>query len=152
VWFTFALVWTAIASYAVYVAIQDADHFEWPFLILFPLVGLGFCVAGYQFVVGWFSSDAEERSRTIYALSNTRAFVMLGGDDGYVQVLLIDKNTEVSVSIGNDGVGTISFTSGKVVVAEMKDGRTPPDSFEFANVPRAKDVIHDIERIKRGHG
>lgn len=147
-WFGFSLVWTAFSSYALYAAIRHADHFEWPFLIVFPLIGVVFCVVGYQFAIGRFFKDANERAQTFYALSNTRAFVLLQGADGHVAYLPVSPDTEFEHSVGPDGFGALRFLSGMAVFAQSRPNREPLSTFEFSDVRGLDDALRVIKRIQ----
>ncbi len=148
VWFGFSLIWTAIACYAFYSAVKNADHFEIPFLAMFPLVGFVFCLVGYQFAIGRFFRDAQDRKRTLYALSNKRAFLLLQGETGYLAYVPIARDTEIEHLAGPDGFGTLRFLSGTAIYAQSRPNRDPLPSFEFTDAKRLHDAILVIKRIQ----
>lgn len=148
VWFGFSLIWTGVASYAFYSAIQNADHMEIPFLLMFPLIGAVFCFVGYQFAIGRFFADADERKRTLYALSNKRAFLMVQGERGHIAYVPVTKETEIEHIAGPDGYGALRFLNGEAIFAQSRPGRDPLPSFEFADVRRLSDAVLVVKRIQ----
>jgi hypothetical protein len=150
IWFGFCIAWTAIAGYALYAAFKNADSMEIPFLFLFPLIGLAFCAVGYQFAIGRFFKDAAARARTLYALSNKRAFVAVAGPGGYVAFLPIDRETIFEAQPEAHGFGTLKFTSGTAVVADSGPDPEPHDGFAFADAPDLDNAAFILRRIQEG--
>jgi hypothetical protein len=148
VWFGFCIVWTAVAGYALYAAFKNADSMEIPFLFMFPLVGLAFCAVGYQFAIGRFFKDAAVRARTLYALTNKRAFIAVGGPGGSLSALVITRDTTYETTAPDAGFATLTFTSGTAIVADGKPNWDAPASFAFEDAPKLDDAKFIIRRIQ----
>jgi hypothetical protein len=76
----FALFWTAGASAGLWMGEwRNTDTLMFWFFILFPIFGLPFVGLGLYATVGHFFHDRNTRAKTLYALTNRRALILVLG-------------------------------------------------------------------------
>jgi Bacterial PH domain len=99
----FSLLWCSFAIFWEYgVANSNAP-------IFMQLWGIPFVLVGLYFVFGRFLLEARQRSKTIYGLTDQRVIIVSGLFKRQVKSLNLRTLTDVSLSEGANGVGTISF-------------------------------------------
>jgi hypothetical protein len=98
----FSLVWTAIAATG-FIAGQKAPNTP---MAVVPAL---FLVIGAYFVVGRFFVDAWLRARTRYAVTNVRVIIISGFWSRETRSLSLDGLSDMRVTKGRNGRGTIRF-------------------------------------------
>jgi len=98
-WCGFAIVWEVSAL------VMPAPGF-------FALFGIPFVCVGIYFVIGRFFVEARQRARTFYALTNERILIISGLMMRKVKSLDLRSLSDLSISEGKKGDGTISFGGG----------------------------------------
>jgi hypothetical protein len=79
---------------------------------LFAVWGVPFVCAGIYMVAGRFFTDAEQRKRTFYAVTNERVVIVSGLFARSVKSLDLRTLADLSLSEGANGQGSISFGGG----------------------------------------
>ncbi|MBI5858037.1 MAG: hypothetical protein HZB42_10380 [Sphingobacteriales bacterium] len=95
-WFGFAVFWTVTASRAG----------------AFALFGIPFVAIGFYMAIGRFFTDAYQRTRTIYAISDNRVIIKSGFFYRNVTSYNIKSLPEVTIREKSDGSGSITFGIG----------------------------------------
>ena len=75
----------------------------------FVLFGVPFVAMGLHMIAGRFLVDARARARTVYGLTNRRAIIVSGIFSRSIQSLPLRTLTDVSLTEGSGGRGTILF-------------------------------------------
>jgi hypothetical protein len=146
--FVICILFTAISGFSLYAAFANGDQMEIPFLFMFPLIGLALCVAGYQVAIGRFFRDAAERSRTLYALTDKRAFLVVTGPGGYNGYLPVNRETAFVIVPGFDGYASVRIASDAALYSSEWIARDPPAYFEFNEIKDATQAAAILNRIK----
>ena len=123
--------------------------------LFFALFGVPFVLAGVYFVVGRFFVDSLQRSKTHYAVTTDRVLIVSGMLGRKVKSLSLRTLSDVSLSEGRNGDGSISFGS-QFPFAGMFGGMAGwPGSDQFIGprfelIPKAKSVYEVIRGAQRG--
>ena len=75
----------------------------------FKLWGIPFVFAGLYFVFGRFIFDAKQRQKTYYGVTDDRAIIVSGLFQRKVKILSLSNISDISLTQGADGRGTITF-------------------------------------------
>ena len=77
--------------------------------LFFVVWGIPFVVVGLYLIVGRFWADAWQRSRTYYAVTDSRVIIVSGIFSRNTRSLNIRTLSDVALTTNTDGGGTISF-------------------------------------------
>lgn len=145
----FSLLWGGFAIFWEYSVLFGLDPSGRPLPSPEPffmkLWGIPFVVVGLYLIVGRFFSDAFQRARTIYAVTDQRILVLTQGFSKRLRSLPLRTLPEMTLDEKSDGSGTITFgtsTFGAGAFGTSRRGERPP-AFEF--VERVRNV-HDLIR------
>jgi hypothetical protein len=101
----FSLLWGGFAIFWEWIVLNaNAPWF-------FALWGIPFVLVGLYMIAGRFFFDARRRARTHYALTSERVMIAGGPGRGSVQSINLRALSDMSLTEGRDGYGTISFGS-----------------------------------------
>ncbi|WP_242353930.1 MULTISPECIES: hypothetical protein [unclassified Anaeromyxobacter] len=140
-WGGFAIVWETTVIH------QGAP-------LLFLLWGIPFVAVGLYLIAGRFFFDAWRRSRTAYAVTSERVFIVSGGLRPSVLTLRLTTLPPVSLSEGRAGVGTISFGGGSSIAAALGGMQGWPGAARHLGtqlelLPNARTVYETIQGAAR---
>jgi hypothetical protein len=76
---------------------------------VFPLFGLPFVLIGLYIIFGRFIFDAYARSKTKYGVTSDRIIIISGMFSQQTKSLQLRTLSDVSLTEGNSGFGTITF-------------------------------------------
>ena len=146
----FSLMWGGFAIFWEYSVI----HTDAP--LLFRLWGVPFVAVGLNLIFGRFFVDAWARRKTYYALTEERALIVSGLFSRQTTSLDLPTLTNVSLSEGSGGEGTITFGTPTTTRSPFSGFSGWPGASAL-NVPRfdliqnAKGVfamIRDAQRLR----
>ena len=100
----FSVVWCGIA---IFIFFQAARGQKAP--IFFDLFSFVFVLIGIYIVVGRFLTEARQRSRTFYAVTNDRVIIISGLFGRTLKSIELKSLGEMSLSERNSGSGSIVF-------------------------------------------
>lgn len=100
----FSLLWCGFAIFweTSVVSSEKAPGF-------FALWGIPFVVVGLYMVIGRFFAESLQRSKTYYALTADRVLIVSGVFSRTVKSLSLNTLSDVTLTEGRDGKGTITF-------------------------------------------
>jgi len=104
----FSLLWGGFAIFWEYMALSIPDK-AGLVVIVFPLFGIPFVIAGLYFIFGRFIVDAKKREKTYYGLTDQRVIIRSGFFGKKTKSLNLRTLTDISLSEKANGTGTISF-------------------------------------------
>lgn len=117
--------------------------------LFFPIFGSVFVIVGLNFVLGRYISDAYLRTKTFYALTESRVLI-LGGWRGIDFVAVEIRNvSEVHVLPANGDRGTIVFgprNHAGLAWSRRQVERAP--SPEFVKIDRVQEVYAVVQRLR----
>ena len=99
----FSLLWGGFAFFWEYSMVTSNAPF------FMSLWGIPFVLIGVYFIVGRFFVDARQRARTFYGLTNERVLIVSGIRRTTVRSLQLRSMSDVALSEGPDGTGTLTF-------------------------------------------
>lgn len=117
----------------------------------FALFGIPFVLVGIYFIVGRFFVDAKIRAKTFYAVTDQRVLFVSGVFARRVKSLNLRTLSDLALSEGKSGVGTITFGAGSPL-ASMYDGLYWPAWYlgsRFDAIPNARSVFEIIRAAQR---
>lgn len=99
----FSLMWGGFAMF------WEAMVFRTGAPFFFTLWGIPFVLVGLYMIVGRFFTEAQQRARTIYAVTNERVIIISGLLKETVRSHSLTSLSDISLSEKSDGSGTISL-------------------------------------------
>jgi hypothetical protein len=99
----FSLFWCGFAIFWEFSVIQGDD--DWSLILL----GIPFVLIGLYMLVGRFFSDAKQRAKTFYAVTNQRILISSGIFKRSAKSLDLRKLTTLSLEEGKHKEGNLSF-------------------------------------------
>lgn len=147
----FSLLWGGFAFYWEWTAItSDAPGF-------FVLWGIPFVLIGIYLIIGRFFVESRQRERTYYAVTNERVLIISGLVRPTVKSLSLRTLTDVSLTEGSNGEGSITFGAASALSGMFggfagwpgMDANSGP---RFDLIPRAKGVYDIIRDGQKGMG
>ena len=150
----FSLVWGGFAITWEVLAIVSGAPF---FLALF---GVPFVVVGLHLMVGRFFTDARERARTFYGVTDRRAIIVTNTPERRVQALDLEGQEGIGLRESSNGSGSIAFGGPALTPAPgggwkaSRPGKVLLPSFEKIADARAvyqilKDARDDLRERRR---
>jgi PH (Pleckstrin Homology) domain-containing protein len=144
----FSLLWGGFAIFWETLVIRQGAP------LLFLLWGIPFVAVGLYLIAGRFFFDAWRRSRTAYAVTSERVFIVSGGLRPSVITLRLATLPAVSLSERRAGVGTISFGSGSGLAAAIAGMQGWPGAArqlgpQLELLPNARSVYETIQEAQR---
>jgi hypothetical protein len=159
VWAGFVVFWNVALWLALATAFSRAQPQEealaqpegavWGLVVLavFLIVGLVFLGFGYQILIGRFVSDAEDRARTLYAVTNYRAIIAKGRKLREVRGYELRMGTQISVKEHSKGSGSITFGQPDSWFGAASESLSVPE-FKFERIAQVRDVAQLIDEIR----
>lgn len=150
----FSLLWGGFVAAWEFMAVTLISKAPGPFGIIFPLFGLPFVLVGLYLIFGRFFVDAYQRRRTLYAVTDDRIIIVSGLLWRQVKSLPLRTLSEISLSLGKNGSGSITFGVAHAMSAFFPSGAWPgagryaAPSFDF--IEGVKDVHDLIRAAQRG--
>lgn len=142
----FAVLWTALAGVGVWSGDwREESGFLRVFAIAFPLFGLPFIAAGLYGVIGHYITDAHNRARTRYALTDRRALIAVNGRQRMLRSWPILRDTVVDFHPGPEA--SIRFATEVHVDSEGDKTHT---RIGFDRIPDGEAVMRLIRQIQTG--
>jgi hypothetical protein len=105
----FSLLWGGFAFFWEFSVLRVSHKADNPTAEIFPLFGVPFVLVGLYVIFGRFIFDAYARSRTRYGVSSDRIIILSGVFTQQTKSLQLRTLSDVSLTEGNNGVGTITF-------------------------------------------
>ena len=107
-WFMtpFSLMWGGFAIFWEWQVMKSGAP---PFFVLW---GIPFVLIGLHLIFGRFFLEAKQRERTFYGVTNERVLIITGLLGRKVKSLSLRNLSDLSLSEGADGEGSISFGGG----------------------------------------
>ena len=99
----FSLMWGGFAIFWEAMVLRTGAPF------FFKLWGIPFVLVGLYIMIGRFFTDARQRARTVYGVTNERIIIISGLLKETVTSLNLRSLSNLSLSEGSDGRGTISL-------------------------------------------
>jgi hypothetical protein len=140
----FSLMWGGFAIFWEYSVWTSKAPF------FFRLWGVPFVLVGLYFMIGRFFADARTRSKTWYGVTSERVIIVSGWLSRNVKSLQLRTLSDLSLSEGSDGMGTITF--GPVAPRWSAFSRWSPsrdDVPSFQSIPAAREVFDRIRSAQR---
>ena len=149
----FSLVWGGFAIFweATVLSIPPRAHnlpAHAPPLLLFPVFGAAFVLAGLFFIFGRFILDAYLRSHMTYAVTNHRVLILRTGAANRFTALALDQIGNIGLSESRGGRGTISFGDSQPFLGRQGFGGWTPSlapTPQLLQIENAKEVFNLIE-------
>ena len=121
----------------------------------FVLWGIPFVLMGLYLIVGRFFLDAKQRGCTFYALSNERILIVSGVFNRSAKSLNLRTLSDLSLTEGKNGEGSISFGGGSPVSSLLggfagwpgMGAQTAPRFELIANAKSVFNTIRDTQRV-----
>jgi len=123
--------------------------------VFFVLWGVPFVLIGIYLIIGRFFFEAKQRARTYYAVTSERILIVSGLFSQKVKSLNLRTLSDLSLSEGKNGLGTISFGGGSPF-ASLFGGFSGWPGMEahlgsrFDRIENAKTVYEIIRKTQRG--
>jgi hypothetical protein len=117
-------------------------------VIMFLIVGLVFLGFGYQFLIGRFVSDARERAKTLYALTDRRAIIAKGKRLNEIRGYELTRGAQISVSERRDGSGSITFGQPDPWFGQQSAFWHYVPEFKFERIAQVRDVVRLVDEIR----
>ena len=136
----FSLLWGGFAIFWEYgVVTSDAPFF-------FRLWGVPFVLVGLYLIIGRFFVEANLRSKTYYGLTNERVIIISGMLSRNVKSLQLRSLSDVSLSEGAGGIGTVTFgpTAPAWTTGGAWPGASKTMSPAFDSIVGAREVFERI--------
>jgi len=132
----FSLFW---CGFAIFWEASVVKSGFWPF----ELWGIPFVLAGLYMVFGRFLTDARQRARTVYAITDQRVVVVAGLFRDVVTSLSLRSLADLGLFERRDGSGTIALgpVSPWYVTGRLSRNR-PPDSPALEGIPQVRSVYN----------
>lgn len=149
-WGGFALFWNIAVWLVVLAAALQSGWRGVPATVwVFPIFGVPFLVAGYYFAIGRFQSDALDRKKTLYALTNRRAIIAKGPTVREVRGYEFTRGALISISERGDGSGSITFGQRDRWFAPAGTTWHHIPEFKFERIAQVREVVRLIDEIQR---
>lgn len=147
-WFGFSVVWEVLAISAFIESLQDSFDL---FVLIFPIFGIPFVIIGYQMLIGRFFSDARNRERTYYGITDRNVIIVTGKEQN-IHVLPVASLPVVHLSERRNGIGSIMLGIPLPGTEEENDRRKrtsrPPPSATIELVPNARLVYDTLQQVQ----
>ena len=122
--------------------------------LFFVLWGIPFLLAGLYMIAGRFLFDVSVRKNTFYAVSNERVLIVSGVFSKQVKSLNLRMLTDLSLTEGKAGEGTISFGGGSAMGSMFGGFSGWPGASRnmgprFELIANAKPVFETIREAQR---
>ena len=141
-WGGFAIFWEAMALAAV--ASEKTHGAPQAFLWVFPIFGLPFVAIGLYLIFGRFFLDKRLRKKTTYGVTDQRVIIRSGLFNSTTNSLNLRALSDVSLSEGSDGRGTITFGQGNPAASRFGGAAWPGTNRQSAP---SFDSIDEARRI-----
>ena len=146
----FALMWGGFAIFWEWKALQapEAPAF-------FALWGIPFVLIGLYLIFGRFLVEVWQRAKTYYGVTNERVLIVSGFFKRNVKSLSLRNLSDLSLSEGSNGEGTISFGGGGPFSSTFGGfsawpGMPPYMGPRFELIADARSVYETIRGAQRG--
>jgi hypothetical protein len=138
----FSLMWGGFALFWEWMVLSHGAP------LFFCLWGVPFVVMGQYVIWGRFLVDAWRRRRTTYALTDSRALIVVDGRSPRITSLDLAGRSDVELIEGRGGAGTIRFGAPSLFQIPGWPGARPgPPAFE--HVENARDVYRKLLELVR---
>jgi hypothetical protein len=141
----FGIIWLCFVSYWLFFAYQSGAS------ILFMAFGLPFLLVGLYMTVGRLVTDALQRKKMVYAVTNQRVIILQGIWNRSVHSLNLRSLPETQLITRSDGSGSIFFgqaaTYGRYFRTSGRMGALGLTAFE--TIPNVRSVHEIILRAQR---
>jgi hypothetical protein len=117
----FALFWEIMAIRSIGLGSQQAPLF----VILFPLFGLPFVIAGLYLIIGRFFVDAKIRENTFYAVTSNRIIILHGIFNRKLTTLPLKTLQQYSLSLSKSRRGSIFFGNTNLLYQTFSNSAWP---------------------------
>jgi hypothetical protein len=145
----FSLVWGGFAFFWEFSVLKIAPKAQNPTAVVFPLFGIPFVLVGLYIIFGRFIFDAIARSKTKYGVTSDRIVILSGVFSQQTKSLQLRTLSDVSLTEGSSGYGTITFGPSGLYGGVFQGGSWPNSrgvaSPAFEMIPDAKQV-YDLVR------
>lgn len=142
----FSLLWCGFAVFWEYSVLTSNAPF------FFRLWGIPFVLVGLYMVLGRFFVEARQRMRTFYAVTTERVVIVSGLFARKVKSLNLAALTDLSLTEGRNGVGSISFGPQNALASFFGNSSwpgTPAQSPQLELVSEARSVYEKIRNAQR---
>jgi hypothetical protein len=143
----FSLIWGGFAIFWESMVIRQGASLE------FPIFGSFFVVAGLYLIFGRFLTDAFQRRRTAYAVTDRRIVIVTQAWQRRIRSLILANLGEIELAKGRGGRGTITFGRDASSAARGYSPRGWPGSGAlapaFEGIEGAADVMGIIRDAQR---
>jgi hypothetical protein len=140
----FSLVWCGIIISQQLTAFRRAEP------IILDLPSIPFVLIGLYLLFGRFIIDAMIRARTVYAITDRRVVIVTGLFGRNVRSIYLRGLTEIEITEGRRGRGTITFGPSSVQATMMRGwpgaGKSLPPAFEA--IEGAQQVLEIIRKAQ----
>ena len=144
----FSLMWGGFAIYWELSVLQsDAPA-------IFVLFGIPFVLIGLYLIVGRFFFEAKQRANTYYGVTDERVIIISGVFSRKIKSLSLRTLSDLSLSEGKDGEGTVSFGGGSPFSLMFSGFAGWPGTEQYLGprfelIPNAKSVFETIRGVQR---
>ena len=153
-WAGFMIFWNASLWLALAIGLSRGAPSAWDAgmglatLALFPIVGLVFLGFAYHALIGPFISDAQDRARTFYVVTNYRAIIAKrrGRTLREIRGYELTMGGEISVKDRSRGTGSITFGQSDPWFGPAQQHLT---EFVFDRIPNVREVARVVEEARR---
>jgi Bacterial PH domain len=142
----FSLLWGGFAIFWEVMVFRSGAPF------FFKLWGIPFVLVGIYMIIGRFFTDAKQRARTLYAVTNERVIIVSGLLKETVQSLNLRTLSDISLTERSDGSGTISLGTRSSYAGFASAGW--PGTRQYAppaleGIPDARAVYEAIRQVQK---
>jgi hypothetical protein len=149
----FSILWGGFAIFWEVSVLKIAPKAQGTTAVVFPLFGIPFVVVGLYVMFGRFFVDAYARSKTTYGITSDRIVIVSGIFSQQTKSLQLRTLSDVSLTEGSNGFGTITFgpttSYGGFFPGGSwpNSGRVATPAFEM--IDRAKEVYDMIRSAQK---
>jgi hypothetical protein len=141
----FSLMWCGFAIFWEYGVCRSHAPF------FFKLWGIPFVLIGLYLVIGRFFVDAQNRSKTLYGVTNTRVIIISGNFSRQIKSLQLRTLSDISLVERSDDRGTIYLGPQNPMGQNLPPGWPGAGRYAapaFENIEQAKEVYEIIRKAQ----